>query len=399
MVRAGFTMKHFLPHNLKENFSFSQSIKKGMENTEVSWAKSKQTSYSYYLNRCREMGWKILICVNPSLNTDWKPHRITPSSDVLDLWERFCFHLAQFIHEKWPGMAEFFEITNEPDVGYFDGETFVPDTKSMPKAITPFQCQLLLRRACQGIKRAVPDARIIGPGLARWNKKWIQKILSQNPGLLDGLSYHNVMGNLQDARTLKKARKLSSKNGSSSPDMIFNSEWAWWPFHDTDDLETALRVARILYLQAKGRAYASLYLGPAQPQDFKKGLGVLKFDPANPDSVKKTRTFHAFALMTSGVLGGERLQVINPIKKVKITALYKRSHELVVTLLNPSPKKWRDVCIRIEESISSNQDSSVKKYTFDENSVDSYQESQYNGLEKFDIKPKSITQFVIPFLV
>ncbi|MFW6124200.1 MAG: hypothetical protein ACOC5G_03180 [Acidobacteriota bacterium] len=36
-------------------------------------------------------------------DTDWEPHLTTPFSDVLELWEQFCFHLAQFIHENWPG--------------------------------------------------------------------------------------------------------------------------------------------------------------------------------------------------------------------------------------------------------------------------------------------------------
>jgi len=395
MVRMGFTMKHFLPDDLKGNFSFSQSIKKGMENAHVSWAKSEDTPYSYELKRCHELGWKALICVNPSLKSEWEPYRLTESSDFLTLWEQFCFHLAKFLDENWPGTACFFEITNEPDIGYFDGETSLPHYNGIRQGISPFQYRLLLERAYRGIKKAVPDSKIIGPGLARWNPEWVRRVLNKETPYLDGLSYHNVGGNLRDAHTLKQAKSLLSDYSFSSPELVFNSEWAWWPYHDTDDLETALRAARILYLQAAGGAYASLYLGPAQPKDFTKGLGVLKFDPNDPDLAEKTKTFHAFKFMTRGVLGGDRILVKNPLKKLKVLALYKNNKELVITLLNPTKKKFKNICIQIDENIHSDQKSSLKKHTLDENDVDSYQESPYNDLKKFDIKPKSIIQFVI----
>jgi len=213
---------------------------------------------------------------------------------------------------------------------------------------------------------------------------------------LDGLSYHNVRGDFQDALTLKEAKRLISNDLSLSSDMVFNSEWAWWPFHDTDHIETALRVARILYLQALGGAYASLYLGPAQPKNFKKGLGVLKFNPKEPDSAEKTSAFYAFNLMIRGILQGRRLRVMNPLKKLKVLALYKDSRELVITLLNSHRKEYKNVSLMLEKGIGLKENSWVKIYKFDQNQVDYSQESQYNDLKKFNIQPKSITQFVIP---
>lgn len=395
MVRMGFTMKHFVPHDLNHNFSFPQFIKKGMENTDVSWAKSRDTTYSYELKRCRELGWKVLICVNPSLNSKWEPYMLTKSSDFLFLWESFCFHLTRYIDKNWPGMAQFFEITNEPDAGYFDGETFLPGYKGIPKGISFSQYQLLLKSAHKGIKNAVPDAKVIGPGLAQWNTKWIKKILNQNDDLLDGLSYHNVRGYLQDDLTIKEGRRLLSQYSPSPTDMIFNSEWAWWPFHDVNDLETALRIALILCLQTKGGAYGSLYLGPAQPKNFSKGLGVLKFNPEEPDLAEKTKTFYVFKLMTRGILGGKRLQVISPFKKLEVLALYKADQDLAITLLNPSRKEFKEVSLKLNGSFDLKKDSLLKVYKFDHHQVDYSKESQYNVLKYFDVPPKSITQFVI----
>lgn len=399
MVRVGFSLKHFLPDDLDDDYSLSEYVKKGMENAEVSWAKSKGTSYSLYIKRCCELGWKILICINPSLNKEWEPHLITRSSYFLKIWERFCFQLAGYIDKNWPGMAEFFEITNEPDIGYFDGETSLPDYKGNRKGITPFQYRLLLQHAYKGIKKAVPDAKIIGPSLASWDRKWIKEILMQSGSYLNGISYHNVMGNFRDTKTLKEARELLSNNMSQSSDIIFNSEWAWWPNHDTDDLETALRIAQILYLQASGSAYASLYLGPAQPKDFKKGLGVLKFNPDEPNSVEKTKTFYAFRLMVRGVLGGRRLELVNPLKKLKILALFRNKQELVITLINPDKKKFRDISIIIDESINFKEKASLKVYKFDDNCFDYCKESSFNLLKAFDVEANSISQFVIPLII
>jgi hypothetical protein len=394
MVRMGFTMKHFLPDDLDKN-SLSQSVKKGMENPCVSWAKSQDTAYSYCLNRCQELGWKMLICVNPSLNKERQPFQLIKSSDFLQLWESFCFHLARYVDENWPGMAGFFEITNEPDIGYFDGETSLPHYRGIRQGISPFQYSLLLESASKGIKKALPESKVIGPGLARWNQKWIKKTLKNSPSCLDGLSYHNVRGDFQDALTLKKAKRLLSNDLGLSSDMVFNSEWAWWPFHDTDHFETALRIARILHLQAQGGAYASLYLGPAQPKNFKKGLGVLKFNPKEPDEAEKTTAFYAFGLMIRGILQGRRLRVMNPLKKLNVLALYKDSQELVITFLNSQQKEYKEVSLSVDKGIDLKKNSWVKIYRFDQNQVDYSQKSQYNDLKKFNIQPKSITQFVI----
>jgi len=399
MVRVGFSMKHFLPDDLDDDYSLSEYVKKGMENAEVSWAKSKGTSYSLYIKRCCELGWEILICINPSLNKEWEPHLITRSSYFLKIWERFCFHLAGYIDKNWPGMAEFFEITNEPDIGYFDGETSLPDYKGTRKGITPFQYRLLLQHAYKGIKKAVPDAKIIGPSLASWDRKWIKEILMQSGSYLNGISYHNVMGNFRDMETLKEARELLSNNMSQSSDIIFNSEWAWWPNHDTDNLETALRIAQILYYQAVGNVYASLYLGPAQPRNFKKGLGVLKFNPDEPNSVEKTKTFYAFRLMVRGILGVRRLELVNPLKKLKILALFRNKQELVITLINPDKKKFRDISIIIDESINFKEKASLKVYKFDDNCFDYCKESSFNLLKAFDVEANSISQFVIPLII
>jgi len=395
MVRMGFSMKHFLPDNLNSDYSLSKYIKKGMENVEVSWAKSENTSYSYCIDRCHDLGWKILICVNPSLNSNWKPSLITQSSDFLTIWEKFCFHLAKSIEENWPGMADFFEITNEPDIGYFDGETFLPCYKGIRKGITPFQYCFLLKNAYKGIKKAVPNAKIIGPGIASWNQKWIKEILMQSGSYLNGISYHNVMGNFQDMDTLKEARELLLQYVPKFSDVIFNSEWAWWPNHDTDNLETALRIAQILYYQVVGNVYGSLYLGPSQPMEFKKGLGVLRFNPDEPNSVEKTKTFYAFRLMVRGVLEGKRLEMINPFNKLKILALFRNQQKLVITLINPIKKKFRDISIIIDESINLKEKASLKIYQFDHNHLDDCRESDYKILNAFDVKAKSIIQFVI----
>lgn len=395
MVRMGFSIKHFLSGSENIQDSISDQVKKGLENREVSWAKSQQTSYSYSMQRCCDLGWKILICLNPSYRSYWSPDSIAQSSHHLKVWKDFCFNLAESIEENWPGMAEYFEITNEPDIGYFDGESFLPDYQGQSGGITPFQYSRLLQNAYEGIREAVPNAKIIGPGLASWNRYWLENVLNESSPFLDGISYHNVGGNLKDNEILKDAGRLLLRCAPQTADLIFNSEWAWWPDHDVDSQETALRIAQILYLQTVGNACGSLYLGPAQPKDFKKGLGVIQFDPDDPNSVYKTKTFYAFRIMARGVLGGEKVELTNPYKKLKIMALLKDKKELVITIINPSKKSFRNVSIDIDEAIKLKTESFLKFYIFDRNHSDSCEESDYEILEKLHIESESIIQFIV----
>ena len=392
MVRMGFTLKHFLSEN-KESVSLDQT-RRGLENREASWAKSEQTSYSYSIQRCKDLGWKILFCINPSYKSAWKPSFITPSSPFLMVWKHFCFSLAKVIEERWPGMGEYFEITNEPDIGYFDGETFLPHYQGPSGGINPFQYALLLRKASEGIRKALPTAKIIGPGLASWNTKWIKQILSQNGSLLDGLSYHNVGGNLRDFESLREAKELLSEFSPREKRLMINSEWAWWPWHDITNHKTAMRTAQILYQQTIGGAFASLYLGPAQPKDFKKGLGVIHFNPEDPNNAERTRTFFAFRLMARGTKGDRLLDVINPFKILKVLALQK-NNKLVITLINPSKKKLRNISLQIDGFIHFKKEHFLKIFHFDYNHADTLTESNFDVLKKFSMSPESLTQFIL----
>ena len=398
MVRMGFSIKHFFSDTETTNSpeNLSDLIKIGLENKDVSWAKSEFTSYSYAIQRCSDLGWKILVCINPSYRSAWRPSLITQSAHSLRTWKSFCFHLSKSIEENWPGMAEYFEITNEPDIGYFDGESYLPDYKGPRGGMTPFQYSHLLQNAYEGIKSALPKAKIIGPGLASWNPYWIEDVLTGCSSCLDGISYHNVGGNLKDEEILKETKRLLAKYETQATNFIFNSEWAWWPNHDTNRHETALRIAQILHLQAAGKAYGSLYLGPAQPEPFTNGLGALKFDPENPNSVTKTRTFFAFRLMARGILGGKQLEMINPFKKLKTLALFKNRNELVITVINPSTKKVKNLDIDIDLTLNLRRGLKLKWFKFDYNHLDSSEETDYKTLEKFHIGPESIIQFVIP---
>lgn len=396
MVRMGFSIRHFLPAGSEIQTSFSEHVKKGLSNTEVSWAKSEQTSYSYAIQRCRDLGWKILICLNPSYRSAWPPSQINSPSPFLRIWKQFCFDLTQSINEFWPGMAEHFEITNEPDIGYFDGETFLPDYQGSSGGITSSSYSLLLQNAYDGIKKAAPQAKIIGPGLASWSRNWIAELLIQSASCLDGLSYHNVAGNLKDADRVKEARELLSEYAPRATNFIYNSEWAWWPYHDTNRLDTALRIAQILYGQAAANTYGSLYLGPAQPEDFKKGLGVLKFSPDDPNSVEKTKSFFCFRLMVRGVLGGKQLELMNPFKKLNILAFIHDQNKLVVTILNPSKKKFKNLSLDIDENIRIERESFCKSYRLDKDLSDSCEEIDYTMLKRINIRPESLIQFVIP---
>jgi len=163
MVRMGFTMNHFLPDDLEKN-SLSQSVKKGMENSCVSWAKSQDTAYSYCLNRCQELGWKMLICVNPSLNKEWQPFQLTKSSDFLQLWESFCFHLARYVDENWPGMAGFFEITNEPTLVILTGKLRFPITKGFVKEFPLFNTAFCSKAPPKGSKERCLNPKLLGLG-------------------------------------------------------------------------------------------------------------------------------------------------------------------------------------------------------------------------------------------
>lgn len=395
MVRMGFSIKHFLSETENIQDSISDQIKKGFENIDVSWAKSERTSYSYSIQRCCDLSWKILVCINPSYRSAWNPSLISQSSQTLRIWKDFCFNLAKSIEGNWPGMANYFEITNEPDIGYFDGESLLPNYQGPSGGITSFQYSRLLQNAYEGIRNAVPDAKIIGPGLASWNRNWLEEVLSQSSSYLDGVSYHNVGGNLKDEDTMKDTKRLLSQYAPQAADFIFNSEWAWWPDHDINRLETALRLAQILHLQTVGNAYGSLYLGPAQPKEFKKGLGLLQFHSDNPNLVEKTKTFFVFRLMARGILGGKQLELINPTKKLKILALLNDRKELVITAINPSKKRFRNISINVDETINLRGEPFLKLYQFDYNHSDSCKKSDYKILKRFNVEPESIIQFVI----
>jgi len=123
---------------------------------------------------------------------------------------------------------------------------------------------------------------------------------------------------------------------------------------------------------------------------------VLKFNPDEPNSVEKTKTYYAFRLMARGILGGRRLELVNPLKKLKILALLRNQKELVISLLNPSKKRFRDISIRIDESINLKEKAFLKVYQCENNYRDDYKESSCRILKNFDIEAKSITQFVIP---
>jgi len=395
MVRMGFSIKHFLSSRTYNKSSVSEQIKNGLENVECSWAKSERTSYSYAIQRCCDQGWKILICINPSYGSCWDSYSITASPDSILVWKDFCFHLTKSIQENWPGMAQYFEITNEPDIGYFDGESLLPYYKGPSGGITPSQYSLLLENASQAINKVMPEAKIIGPALARWDQNWIKEILTLSPAHLDGLSYHNVRGTLNDEKIVKEAKNLSSQYSSRALDLVFNSEWAWWPDHDIDHLKTALRIAQILYLQTKGGVHGSFYLGPAQPKNFKKGLGVIKFDPNNPNRVERTKTFFAFRLMVRGVLGEKKMELINPFQKLKILALVNHHTELIITIINPTRKKFKNLSLIIDESINIKKEPFLKLYQFDYNHNDSCEKTDHRILKKFNLEPESITQFVV----
>ncbi len=396
MIRVGFSIKHFLSAVKENRKSLPDRIRRGLENKEVSWAKSEGTGYSYTIQRCRDLGWKILICINPSYRSSWDPYSLVQSTDSLGVWMDFCFTLAKSIQENWPGQAEYFEVTNEPDIGYFDGETYLPDYRGPSGGINPTQYCLLLQAASRGIKEAVPRAKIIGPGSASWNRTWVEEILSQDDLFLDGLSYHNVRGNLKDEEILKDAKSLLSQHVPQAEGFIFNSEWAWWPNHDINSHETALRIAQILYLQTIGNADGSLYLGPAQPIDYKKGLGVLQYQPDEPNSVKKTKTFYAFRMMIRGILRGKRLELTNPKKKLNVFALLNDKKELVMTAINPSKRRLKNIAIDIDKTFVVKKTPFLKFYRFDYNHLDSCDESDWTILKRFNMEPESIVQVVIP---
>jgi len=397
MVRIGFSIKHFLPEDTYISSSLADYIKKGFDNKEASWAKSAKTSYAYLLQRCHDLGWKILICLNPSYGSRWNPLSLIQTSNNLQIWRKFCFHLSKFIENNWPREALYFEITNEPDLGYFDGESLLPGYHGPAGGLTPSQYCLLLEQAFYGLKEAIPEAKIIGPSLASWDRNWLEKILVQGHSYLDGISYHNVAGNLTDEVASSEAKKLIILYAPQIRNTIFNSEWAWWPNHDINHEATALRIAHILYLQAKGSIYGSFYLGPAQPKGFKKGLGVIHFHVSDPNQVERTKTFFAFRLMARGLLGGNFVEVLKSPQRLKILALLKDNQELVVTFINTSRKKFKNLSIELDKTFPVSPERFIKCNRFYNSHFDAQEKIRLSHIRRFSIPPKSLLQFSIPF--
>lgn len=397
MARMGFSIKQFLTGTDTALQKMLHQVKKGLENTQTSWAKSANTSYSYAIQRCHDLGWKLLICLNPSYASPWDPITITSSADYLQVWKNFCYNLAKIINSYWPEVDFFFEIANEPDIGYFDGESFLPGYHGLSGGLSPLQYSLLLEKAVEGLKEAVPEVKIFGPGLARWNRSWVEKVLQQGSSGLSGFTYHNVAGHLNEDVIINEARQRLSQYDSQVGERIINSEWAWWPNHDISEMETAIRIAQILYHQVKGQAFGSLYLGPAQPKNFHKGLGVIKYNPDNPNQVERTKTFFAFRLMARGILGEKQLAVNNPLTKLKILALLKTNQELIITIINPTKKKYTRLSLCLESSLPSLKIPLLKLYRLDSDHNDHCQQVDYRLLENFQLKPKSILQFVLLF--
>ena len=83
-------------------------------------------------------------------------------------------------------------------------------------------------------------------------------------------------------------------------------------------------------------------------------------------------------------------------RSLKVLALFRNQKELVITLINPDKKKFRNISIRVDESINLKEKAFLKVYQCDNNHRDDYKESSCRILKNFDIEAKSITQFVIP---
>ena len=336
MVRIGFSMRILQPHpdsNLKD-------LAEGFASTEASWAKDDST-YFYLIERSLELGWHPLICLNPSGNQYWLnvPPR-TPTE--LKNWRHFCFQVASYLFQNWPEVRHF-EIMNEPDIGYLDGYY---------QRFTYQEYRACMKEAVEAIREVNPYAEILACGAAGfWPyftrfffEPFTSKLIRKDLDLIDYVSYHNVGGSPKEKSFLEASHKKLKKKKLQRSVGIFNSEWAWWKGHDIDNYETAFRIGSILFFQALGGAAGSLYLGPAQPDDFPY-LGVLTFEPGDPNQIKRlTKTFYSLRLVARGVVGGKR-RTVNQSNSDLLCYAKESDNQILLTVLNPTQS-------HIEASIS-----------------------------------------------
>jgi len=81
--------------------------------------------------------------------------------------------------------------------------------------------------------------------------------------------------------------------------------------------------------------------------------------------------------------------------KLKILALLKAEQELVITIINPSQKRYSNLSISLEDSLPLKKVPLLKLYRFDNDHFDESEQSDYSLLQSFNLRPKSILQIVL----
>jgi hypothetical protein len=371
MVRIGFTPAILAPERNVIASGSTEMMEELMENEQTSWAKSSHTSYAYMLNRCRELGWTPLITINPSYASTWlamPPHTAQELAD----WEAFVYVLAQVLEKRWPGFVKYFELFNEPDGGYFDGEHLNSG------GITPGIYRRIAFSAVKAIRRVIPDAQILGPGVAFRGEDWLHELgKSTFKGKVDHVSYHNVMGELGEDRSYAAKIRGIIDSWSDQPLRIFNSEWSYFPNQSIDGFETAFHLGQMLFEQAEAGLSGSLYLGPAQLQHYDGGLGVFWYDPSDPNKITQlTRSYYWLRFVARGVVGGDRYEVASDSDDVNALARH-QDGQWTITLFNPGNT---EIHVRLEVGRTLTK---VKIYQLDESRREEFVELLEGNFSEF----------------
>lgn len=173
-------------------------------------------------------GTGVFYRLGQSIENASKKYMVYPPRDYKK-WARVCEHIILHYNEGWAGGfhygIEYWEIWNEPDLGFRSGRHLRNDSPTWNGSDTDFF--RFYETVSKYLKSRFPNLKIGGPALCEDND-WAENFLSycsRHGVRMDFFSYHLYAGNVE-AFEQKNAlmKSLLDKYGYGDVEMILN-EW------------------------------------------------------------------------------------------------------------------------------------------------------------------------------